>query len=165
MQYEIVATHAQNILTGQTPLQAVQEWREEREDLDKDFSMISETDDELRFFASQQADNLELPVERLPFIEREILAMRDEARERVSWCRHIELIQDKTHTQSPQTLFLHDSKRFAHCTKLGYRSRTGNPDWKAVFRTFRREYCVSCRYRQPKFSLPTNRDSTEDQDS
>jgi hypothetical protein len=30
MQYEIVATHAQNILTGQTPLQAVQEWRERR---------------------------------------------------------------------------------------------------------------------------------------
>src|SRR5882762_1103697 len=65
------------------------------------------------------------------------------------WCRHIELKEDLRHTLDPSTHFRSDPTRIAHCNLHGYRSKLGNPDWRAVISAFKPTYCEGCPDKNP----------------
>ncbi len=85
---------------------------------------------------------------------REALSLRDIARERVNWCRHIQLIQDLGHTLNPLTSYAYDPERRCLCEKYGLTSRIGSPDWRVLIPTFKDNYCSGCSARSPKVEPP-----------
>ena len=111
--------------------------------------MAETSDEELIHNAAQMLRVHNLPSERLPIMEREYASFRDIAREQVTWCRHIELIQDKRHELHPSTHYRTDPTRFCLCTLHGYRSMVGDQNWDPVISAFKRTYCESCPDRNP----------------
>jgi hypothetical protein len=89
-------------------------------------------------------------MDRLPVFEREVESHRDIGRERLNWCRHIQLIQDLEHTRSKSTYCTRDPERYCLCEKFGSRSKIGSTDWTVLIRAFKDNYCLSCSAREPK---------------
>lgn len=81
---------------------------------------------------------------------REVLSFRDIARERVNWCRHIQLIQNLGHTLDPLTFYAADPVRYCYCERYQVASKIGDSDWKIVIEAFKGTYCSGCSARRPK---------------
>jgi hypothetical protein len=60
-----------------------------RRDQDEDVLHANDTDDTLQRYAIHSLESMHLPADRLPVVEREWQSLRQIARERVFWCRHI----------------------------------------------------------------------------
>jgi len=78
------------------------------------------------------------------------IADADRARERVFWCRHINLMQDKSHTLHPETCYLRDPERFCICEKHNHQANIRHTDPEVVIASFKRVYCEGCADRCPK---------------
>jgi uncharacterized protein DUF4365 len=121
-------------------------------------STASKSDEELLLDAAQLLRILELPTARLPVVEREFFSIRDNAKERLSWCRHLNVIQDLSHTNHPSTIYRTDPDRACQCNLHQYQSLIPSPDWKIVITGFKKTYCEQCPDRNP-FQSP--QDSSE----
>ena len=117
---------------------------------DEDFRLGRASDADIRSFARSCLDAAELPVERLPVVERECFSLRDVAAERLDWCRHLDLIQDKRYTRSRATHYCTDPERWCVCSKHGYESGIPSTDWRAVISAFKQTRCDGCPDREPK---------------
>jgi hypothetical protein len=154
MEFTTIARWANDFLTGNTVWDA---WRATFDRIahdDEDFRMAAHTDDEMRAFARDILQSLGLPESRYPVFERESFSLRDIARERLWWCRSIELTQDTRHAASQLTLYSTDPERFAWCRMHNYRSTIGATDWTAVIAAFKQVYCSRCMHRAPKQDDP-----------
>jgi tetratricopeptide (TPR) repeat protein len=150
MSYAAVEWRARAHLEGQTILNVYTERSEAAQKEDSDFRLADEDDEALKKFASDILESLKLPGERLPVIERDCLSLRDIARERLHWCRHIDLIQSLSHTEHPATHYKADPNRRCVCEKYKYESAIESTDWTALIAAFKRAYCEGCLDRSPK---------------
>jgi hypothetical protein len=145
MNYAALIGRAEDHLSGRSLQNKLADSARPKAENEKVTNRVQTGDQELRQLASQMLKILDLPVERLPVMEREYESYRDIAREQLNWCRHIELIQDLRHTLDPSTHFRSDPTRLCVCKLHGYRSTLGNPDWRAVILAFKTTYCEGCR--------------------
>jgi len=143
-------SHAQEHLTRQTDYGKMMALLSTPNDMDPILS--SATDAEMTRFAEDLLTSMELPKDRIQVIIQECLAMRDVAREKMEWCRHLGLQQDSHHTRSSATAYVVDPPRWCVCEKLGYRSRIETPDWTVLIPLFKHNYCEGCPDRSPKQS-------------
>jgi hypothetical protein len=146
--YERHISHAEEHITGNTDYRRLMSLLTGPRDMDP--VIADATDAEMARLAEDCLAAMDLPADRLPAVQRECLAMRDLARERMDWCRHIELLQDQRHSLSPATHFLRDPSRRCACEKLGHRSRIETPDWTPLVPAFKQCYCAGCPDREPK---------------
>ena len=114
---------------------------------DPDFAYANESDQELRQNARYTMEASGLPADQLPMVEKDCHCERDIARERVTWCKSINIVRD---LGNPKTMYLTDPMRYCTCEYYKYRSAIGSPDWKTVIRAFKDVYCVGCESRSPK---------------
>src|SRR6266404_763195 len=149
MNYAALLGRAGDYLSGRSLQSRLEESAQPKSEEERIKSHAQQSDEELYQHAAQMLKLLDLPSERLPVMEREYESYRDIAREQLSWCRHIELIQDKRHELLPSTHFRTDPTRFGMCNLYGYRSTLGNPDWTAVMAAFKTTYCEGCPDRSP----------------
>jgi hypothetical protein len=117
---------------------------------DQDVLHANDTDETLRRYAMHSLEIMHLPADRLPVVEREWQSLRLIARERVFWCRHINLMQDKSHTLHPETCYLRDPERFCICEKHNHQANIRHTDPEVVINAFKRVYCEGCVDRNPK---------------
>jgi Domain of unknown function (DUF4365) len=117
---------------------------------DMDTEMAAMSDAEVRRYALHCLEAVELPGDRLPVVERASFAARAISQEKMNWCRHIELYDDKRHESSPATHYQTDPPRVGCCTLYRYKSRIASPDWAAVIARFKTCYCGGCTDRSPK---------------
>src|SRR5262249_3325533 len=115
-----------------------------RQAQDEDALLANEPDDKIREMAKFSIETFHLPADRLPVVEREWFSQRMIAREKVNFCKHIELLQNTSHQQSPLTHYRTDPPRACHCEKFGYQSKIQSPDADAVIRAFKGTFCNSC---------------------
>jgi hypothetical protein len=148
LEYGRHVSHAQEHITGDTSYRRMMSLLSEPRDTDAALAAASDAD--VARFAEDCLAAMELPKDRLPVVRRDWLAMRDIAREKMDWCRHIELHQDLRHTHSPATSYLTDPPRAVVCEKHGHRSRIESPDWHALLAAFKMCYCAGCPDRDPK---------------
>jgi hypothetical protein len=94
---------------------------------DPDVGLANMTDEEARAFALDICEVKGIPLERLPVAELDAFALREIAKERLGWCRHIDLMQDPTHTESLATIYGSDLKHDVVCEKYDYRTNIGSP--------------------------------------
>jgi hypothetical protein len=120
-----------------------------RSDEERVLSNAEMKDEELKAYALQALELDKLPRERLPVLEREYLSIREVARARRDWCRHLDRLSDDRHMARKSTKFRSDPNKIGECKLHGYRSLIPNPDWAAVFSAFKRTYCDACPDRNP----------------
>jgi hypothetical protein len=106
-------------------------------------------DDFVKKMAKRGLEMMGVPESRLANAERDMLSIRDIARERVGWCRNIELVQDLSHSQRPETYLVIDPDRHCRCSVRGYESLVGDSNWKTIITAFKQAYCAHCPDRNP----------------
>jgi hypothetical protein len=156
MGYSRLESHALEYIEDATIFQRFQADLIKRRAVDEDVHTADEPDDTVRAIARFTLDSLGLPAERLPVLERDAESCRQIARERVDFCRHINLVQDLSHTVSPATCYATDPSRACTCEKLGYESNIRSTDTAILVLAFKRAYCNGCSERSPK-GRPTAR--------
>jgi hypothetical protein len=152
MEYSVLVEHAREHIQGTALPDKLRAMYEHASTADVDVGMASMTDDETKAFARDICEEKGIPKERLPVAEQDAFASREIARERVDWCRHIDLIQDLTHAQSPTTMYTIDLKHDVVCEKYGYRTNTGSSDSEQLIKSFKETFCAGCPSREPKNS-------------
>lgn len=105
-------------------------------------------DDVIERFARKLIDASKLPEERLDIVVRDFHARRTITAEQLGWCKHIELLQDLRHTQSPETHYARDPEQVCTCEKFGHRSAFPHSDVSTVIAAFKAAYCASCPARE-----------------
>jgi hypothetical protein len=104
----------------------------------------NESDELLRANAARMLRLIRLPAERLPHLERWYFSKRSVAREKMSWCRDIEVIDD-----GEDVGFTREALGIGACSRFDYQSERENSDWTAVISEFKRLHCENCEHRAP----------------
>lgn len=150
MGYAVLLERAQEHLSETTLPDRLRAHLLHAQTADEDLGFANTTDDEAHAFALDVLTERGIPPERLAAVERDVFASRDIARERLDWCRHIELIQDLRHLDHPSTAYASPLRYDGLCEELGYTSEIGIPDWRAVISDFKHSFCEGCTARSPK---------------
>lgn len=150
MDFALLISHAQDILSGQTRAESAEDWVRAQYAEDPDYSIATDPEEVLLRFARESHDALGLPPEMLPLVELEAFALRDIARERLEWCRHIDLIQDDLRARGPATQSNAASPSRCICLKFNYELERNDANWKDVISAFKERYCAECPARSPK---------------
>lgn len=69
------------------------------------------------------------------------------AKQRLDWCRHIEIIQDLQHAQSLDTMYRIIPKKRIVCMELGHRSPNEGHSFDQLWPMFKSVYCLTCTNR------------------
>lgn len=150
MGYDGLQTLAEAHISGNTRLRLLESLAITRQNEDEDLGRAGQTDEEVRSLAEFTLDLARLPADRLGNVEREVLSQRLIARERLGWCRHIDLVQDLAHEQDRSTHYAIDPPRKCICHKHRYVSAMEDPDGATVIAAFKQAYCAGCPDRDPK---------------
>jgi len=151
MYYEQIVSQATEHLDGRTMLHQFIACLANKP-TDDEIAM-SQTDDAVRDMARMILGSLRIPLDRLPLVEKDCFAGRAIAQERRDWCRHLELLQDLTHTKRPETAYRTDPERVCVCKKLGHQSGIGLADYQVVIEVFKNAYCERCLQREPSVAV------------
>jgi hypothetical protein len=150
MDFAPLVSHAQDLLSGQTRAERAEMWVTSQLAEDPDYSIATDSEEMLLRFARESHDALGLSPEMLPLVELEAFALRDIARERLEWCRHIDLIQDDLRARVSVAQSSAASPSRCMCLKFGYELERNDVDWKDVIAAFKETYCAGCPARSPK---------------
>jgi len=131
---------------------AVQYRNRHCEDTDATYGFLS--DEDVERYAKTYLQAMNLPIGRLPLMQKDVRSQRGIAIERNLWCRHIDLVQDLTHLQSKQTAYAVPTDYWCVCHKHRYKSVIGDPDWSAIIHGFKSARCAGCPDRDPNLSGP-----------
>lgn len=77
-------------------------------------------------------------------IESDIDDMIAAAKQRVEWCRHVQIIQDLEHTQSLETMYRTIPEKWVICTKLGHQSPSPGYSFDELWPMFKGVFCLGC---------------------
>ena len=149
MEYSNLISRAEQHISGQSVRSHLIEVTRPKSKREKALVNAGMSDEQLQRSARQMLRILELPSDRLPAMERDYRSCRDIAREKLHWCMHIDILQDKTHELHRETLYRTDPKRVCVCLLHKHRSILESPDWMALVSAFKRSYCESCTDRTP----------------
>jgi hypothetical protein len=154
MGYASIVERAEEHLSDNSLLDRQRAAFEQASAADHDLGWVSVGDEQVRAIAADVVQEKGLPVERLSIVESDLFANRDIARERLTWCRHINLVQDLRHTKHESTHYASPIRFDGDCEKFGYRTEIGISDWREVISAFKRRFCDGCPAREPKQSSP-----------
>lgn len=149
LRYAVPLARAEEHLAGRGPQALRDAVMAPKTDEERVRSNVEMTDEELKGYALQALELDELPRERLPVLEREYFSIREAAKDRRDWCRHLDRLSDDRHMAQPSTKFRSDPNRICVCQRHGFRSRIPSPNWKVVFTAFKLTHCDSCHDRDP----------------
>jgi len=150
MSYLGLADRANDLLSGNTLLMRfTREWNATK-DLDDDALFAILTDDQVREFAKDSLRMNDLPDDRLPVAEEYCRSLREVAKERLNWCRHIALLEDLQQTRELKVAFCVVPNRKCFCQRYAYSTETVSSDSTTLISSFKREYCATCSDRCPK---------------
>lgn len=141
---------ASQLATGKSLLAAFRDEAEAFWTSDPDDRIGSSDDAALEEWARGVLRVGHYPPERLPVLIRDCESLRDIARERKSWCRHIQLLQDQRPLESAATAYAIDPNRKCICDHFGFETTTETPDWRRLISEFKSAFCSSCTSRAPK---------------
>lgn len=149
-QFDGIVKQARDHLAGDPFFRQMQRKFLTGPDDDLDVREAGFSDEDMARYAEDVLEASDLPRDRLAVVIREVLSFRDIARERVKWCRHIQLIQDLGHASDLRTFYAYDPERRCFCERYGFASKIGSTDWRVLIPIFKHNYCSDCSARSPK---------------
>jgi tetratricopeptide (TPR) repeat protein len=69
------------------------------------------------------------------------------AKQRIEWCRHVQIIQDLRHTRSLDTMYRSIPDKLIVCMELGYQSPNSGHSFEKLWPMFKGVYCLGCTSR------------------
>lgn len=138
MAYVRQIEHARDHLASRGLRARLASTQRERSEEEKLVANADFSNDKVREYATQMLRILQLPPERLPNLEYEYLSIRRIAQEKLTWCRHIDLLQDLSHSRSPVTHFRQNPNRVCVCNLLKHKSKLEHPNWETVISAFKK---------------------------
>jgi hypothetical protein len=152
-QFDAMVSKARAHINGDPIYQQLRRKHLGRREEDSDFREAGYTDEYLRSRAADAIQALGFPGDVLPVFTRAVTSWRDVARERLHWCRHIQLLE--VTYESDANNHVRDPLRKCHCDKLGLSSRILLTDWSPLISSFKQTHCLQCPDRSPKIT-PTS---------
>jgi hypothetical protein len=161
-QFDKIAKEARDHLAGDPFFRQMERQFFSNVNADPDVREAGYSDEDVERIAEDMLTANDLPRGRLAVMIREVMSLRDIARERVGWCRHIQLLQRLGHTRSPVTYYAYDPERSCCCEKYGFVSKVGSTEWRVLIPTFKSTYCSGCSSRSPKGETLSSVESREE---
>ena len=66
-----------------------------------------------------------------------------------TYCRHLQPIQNLTHTRSPRTIYTRPTQHTCKCLRFGHQTVIEQEDIDVVIKAMQRTYCDECGFREP----------------
>jgi hypothetical protein len=152
-QFDAMVGKARAHIDGDPIYQHLRRKHLDRREEDRDFREAGYTDEYLQSCAADAIEALGFSEDALPAFTRAVTSWRDVARERLHWCRHIQLLE--VTCESDANNHVRDPLRKCHCDKLGLSSRILLTDWSPLISSFKQIHCLQCPERSPKIT-PTS---------
>jgi hypothetical protein len=145
-----IAERAKELLEDRTLLIQFQRGIAETKQSDRDVLWASDNEAESQRFASELLRIIGSPPARAEVVNQYCQSLREIARERLHWCRHLQMLEDLSQTTNPAVAFSVLSDRSCVCDKLGYQTSNVTSDAHRLIETFQNLYCEGCTPRSPK---------------
>ncbi len=145
-----VAEHARRLLEDDSLLLLWKRHYELLKTEDGDIQNANQSDEDLSRVARQLLQSVESPPARLDVIVELLRSFRQISRERVDWCRHLQILEDLTVNGDPGTAYSELPTRKCCCAQFGYLTENASVDAAAVIAEFKQTRCASCLARDPK---------------
>lgn len=107
------------------------------------------SDEDLHRMADDMADSFRIPRERAVNIEDQLGTQRQMSRERLDWCRYIEMLSKTEHEQSPETMYRDPPEYACHCRLFESRLTEAEGTWLEAIEEFKARHCAACDRREP----------------
>jgi hypothetical protein len=145
-----IAEHAKRLLDDDTLLLQWERKYEQMRAEDEDLTHANQSDEEINHVAKQMLRSMESPPARIEVVVELLRSFRTISRERLNWCRHLQILEDLTKNSDPKTAYSELPTRKCYCDKFEYESEVASTDASAVIAEFKQTFCASCRARDPK---------------
>jgi len=144
-----IARRARRVLEDEVTFSSLRS-RLDQEPSDRDLALSSE-EDKARFTEfCLRAYAGDADIEGMREASRsDVEDMVAAAKQRVEWCRHVQIIQDLEHTRSLATVYRTIPEKWIVCTAFGYRSPFPGHSFEGLWPFFKGGYCLGCRGRSP----------------
>lgn len=146
----LLVKQAEDLLRGDWFVHTYEQQLRGIRDQDEDELLATEPDEALDDLARSTIRALGLPDERLATIRSEHEMMRLMARERLSFCRHLSVIQDLAHSRSQAMFYADLPDQMCRCALYGTESSTRSKDVRRLLDEFKVDVCSNCLSRSPK---------------
>ncbi len=147
---------ARELISGNTyfsrTIQNMRNVAQERHRDEYDTSTL-ETEEDIQDYVNFMMQTFKIPEERRDNVLIDVLCTRDGIREKLQWCRYLEIEQNLTHTLSPLTHYAEDPNRRVVCLRFKYVVDSLSPKWAEQVEEFKRLYCSVCTSREPQNRL------------
>jgi hypothetical protein len=150
MGFGSMAQHAKRLLDDDTLLLRWERSYAVLSAEDDDLHKANQTDEELRLAAIYLLRSVDAPPARLEVIEAHLRSFRQISRERLDWCRHLQIFEDLEAAGNPRLAYSELLTRKCFCDKFEYLSEDASTDAEAVISGFKQIFCRSCPARDPK---------------
>lgn len=92
-------------------------------------------------------DNVDIESKREAIVS-DVNDMVSSAKQRIGWCKHVQIIQDLGHTKSLETMYKQIPPKWIVCEVFGYRSPESGPSFDQLWPLFKGVHCLSCIKRE-----------------
>ena len=89
------------------------------------------------------------PEDRREYVEDDLRKLSRADKVKRSYCRHLQPIQNLTHTRSPSTIYTRPTQHTCHCLRFGHQTVIEHEDIEVVINAMQRTYCDECGFREP----------------
>jgi hypothetical protein len=117
---------------------------------DQDVLFAEYDDAGLKRFAREVLDTVGSPPADAAVVEEYCRSLHEIAKERLYWCRHLDILENLGQTTHSSTPFNVLPDRRCSCRKFGYKTDIVTADAHALIATFKKIYCATCTNRDPK---------------
>jgi hypothetical protein len=146
--FDALAANAQSHVEGDPIYEQLRRKFLVRRRIDPDLRDAGMTDEEIRFSAEKYGQAAGWGAQEMDVFTRVVTSWRQIARERLMWCRYIELAEISPARNAAGAMI--DPLRRCYCEKLNVESHIPLTDWETVISTFKTTYCHGCTARHPK---------------
>ena len=144
------AERAKELLEDRTLLMQVERDATRLKQTDEDVSIAGQSDEDVQRFARDVLLSSGLPPSRLSVVEQCCNSLREVARERCNWCRHLDVLEEQPRTPDPATAYRVLPNQKCVCEKFDYETKIVTSDVRGLIDAFKHLYCASCKDRAPK---------------
>jgi hypothetical protein len=144
LQFNDLMARAEDLASGKSNFWKTLERIRKVEQSDPFDLIASMSDSEIEEYTQLFCERLNLPAEREDVVRNEMIGLRLLANEKRIWCRHLEFLEDLSHTELEDTFYSHIPNKVCHCGLHEHRSLIPQTDLRNLIQSFkstRREGC------------------------
>ncbi|MDI3291920.1 DUF4365 domain-containing protein [Polyangium sp. 15x6] len=116
-----------------------------------DATMAALSDEVLERQAQDACVMLQIPLSRSKVALDAAKCERETARQRLTWCRHLRMLEDPRNLHDP---FIQAPEKLCHCELRQVSSFEPSTNWRSIIGTFKSIWCDGCTAREPAGSDP-----------